>query len=111
MKLPQHGKLLRIFIGEADIHKGKPLFETIVFKARELNLAGSTVLRGIMGYGANSRLHSSKVLRLSEDMPLVIEIVDTEEKIGLILPFLEEVVTEGLITLEDIEVFVYRHKT
>lgn len=110
MKLPQHGKLLRIFIGEADTCKGKPLFETIVFKARELNLAGSTVLRGIMGYGANSRLHTSKVLRLSEDMPLVIEIVDTEEKIGLILPFLEEVVTEGLITLEDIEVFVYKHK-
>lgn len=110
MKLPQHGKLLRIFIGESDTYKGRPLYEAIVRKARENNLAGATVLKGIMGYGANSRLHTSKVLRLSEDLPLVIEIVDTQDKIETILPFLDETVTEGLITIEEIEVFVYRHK-
>jgi PII-like signaling protein len=109
MKLPQHGKLLRIYIGESDTYKGKPLYEAIVHKARENNLAGATVLRGIMGYGANSRLHTSKILRLSEDLPLVIEIVDTQEKIETILPFLDETVTEGLITIEEIEIFKYRH--
>jgi PII-like signaling protein len=109
MKLPQHGKLLRIFIGESDTYKGKPLYEAIVHKARENNLAGATVLKGIMGFGANSRLHSSKILRLSEDMPLVIEIVDTQDNIELLLPFLDETVKEGLITIEDIEIFKYRH--
>ena len=110
MKLPEQGKLLRIFIGERDHCKGKPLYEAIVLKARELNLAGATVLKGIMGYGASSRLHTSKVLRLSEDMPLIIEIVDTEEKLDLIMPFLEQTVTEGLITVEAAKVIIYRHK-
>lgn len=109
MKLPEEGKLLRIFIGEDDTFHGKPLFEAIVLKARELNLAGATVLRGIMGYGANSRLHTSKILRLSEDMPVIIEIVDTEDKISEILPFLDEHVTEGLITMEKIQIIRYIH--
>jgi PII-like signaling protein len=109
MKLPEEGKLLRIFIGEGDSCHGKPLFEAIVLKARELNLAGATVVRGIMGYGANSRLHTSKILRLSEDMPVIIEIVDTEENIRLLLPFLDEHVTEGLITMEKVQVIKYRH--
>lgn len=109
MKLPEEGKLLRVFIGESDTLHGTPMFEAIVLKARELNLAGATVLRGIMGYGANSRLHTSKILRLSEDMPVIIEIVDTEEKIKLILPFLDEIVTEGLITMENVQVIKYRH--
>lgn len=110
MKLPEEGKLLRIFIGEGDHYRGKPLYEAIVLKARELNLAGATVLKGVMGFGANSRLHTSKVLRLSEDMPLIIEIVDTEEKLALLMPFLEETVIEGLITIEDVKVIIYRHK-
>jgi PII-like signaling protein len=110
MKLPEQGKLLRIFIGEGDTYKGRPLYETIVLKAREMNLAGATVLKGVMGYGANSRLHTSKVLRLSEDMPLIIEIVDTEENLELIMPFLEETVKEGLITIEAAKVIIYRHK-
>jgi len=110
MKLPEQGKLLRIFIGEGDNYKGKPLYEAIVLKAREMNLAGATVLKGVMGFGANSRLHTSKVLRLSEDMPLIIEIVDTEEKLELLLPFLEDTVNEGLITIEDVKVIIYRHK-
>ena len=109
MKLPEEGKLLRILIGEADKHKGKPLYEAIVMKARQLNLAGATVFRGIMGFGATSRIHSVKVLRLSEDLPVMIEIVDAEEKIDLILPFLDETVKEGLITMEKVTVVKYRH--
>lgn len=109
MKLPEEGLLLRIFIGETDAYQGKPLYEAIVLKARELNLAGATVLRGIMSYGANSRIHTAKVLRLSEDLPLIIEIVDTEENINKILPFLDEAVKEGLITLEKVKVVKYRH--
>ena len=109
MKLQGEGKLLRISIGESDKHKGKPLYEAIVLKARELNLAGATVFRGIMGFGAASRIHSIKVLRLSEDLPVMIEIVDTEENIEKILPFLDETVKEGLITIEKVEVIKYRH--
>ncbi len=109
MKLPEKGLLLRIFIGENDFYKGKALYEAIVLKARELNLAGSTVLRGIMGFGANSRLHTTKILRLSEDLPTVIEIVDTEDNINRILPFLDETVKEGLITLEKVKIIKYRH--
>ena len=109
MKLPEEGMLLRIFVGETDHYKGKALYEQIVLKARELNLAGATVLRGIMGFGADSRMHTAKLLRLSEDLPVVIEIVDTEEKLNTILPFLDEVVTEGLITLERVKVIKYRH--
>ncbi len=108
MKLPEEGMLLRIFIGENDKIHGKPLYEQIVFKARELNLAGATVIRGLMGFGAHSRLHTAKLLRLSEDLPIVIEIVDTEEKIKKILPYLDEVVEEGLITLERVKVIRYR---
>ena len=109
MKLPEEGLLLRIFVGEADAYQGKPLYEAIVLKARELNLAGATVLRGIMSYGAHSRIHTAKILRLSEDLPFVIEIVDTEENINKLLPFLDESVKEGLITLEKVKVIKYRH--
>ncbi len=108
MKLPEQGTLLRIFIGELDHYKGKPLYEQIVFKARELNLAGVTVIRGLMGFGAHSRLHTATLLRLSEDLPIIIEIVDTEENINKIIPFLDEVVKEGLITMEKIRVIKYR---
>lgn len=109
MKLPEQGKLLRIFIGETDIFEGKTLYEAIVLKARELNLAGATVFRGIMGYGANSRIHSIKLLRLSEDLPIMIEIVDSEENINKILPFLDETVKEGLITMEKVNIIKCRH--
>ena len=110
MKLSEEGMLLRIFIGESDNYKGKALYEQIVLKAREMNLAGATVIRGIMGFGANSRMHTAKLLRLSEDLPVVIEFVDTEENLNKLLPFLDEVVTEGLITLEKVSVIKYRHK-
>ena len=109
MKLPEEGMLLRIFIGESDHYKGKALYEQIVLKARELNLAGATVTRGLMGFGADSRMHTAKLLRLSEDLPVVIEMVDTEERLNTLLPFLDEVVTEGLITLEKVRVIKYRH--
>jgi PII-like signaling protein len=109
MKLPEDGILLRIFIGEDDHYKGKPLYEAIVTKARELHLAGATVLRGVMGFGAASRIHTAKVLRLSEDMPMVIEITDTQQKIDELLPFLDETVGEGLITMEKVKVIRYRH--
>ena len=109
MKLPNEGLLLRVFLGETDTYKCKPLYEAIVLKARELNLAGATVLRGIMGYGAHSRIHTAKVLRLSEDLPLVVEIVDTEENINKILPFLDESLKEGFITLEELRIIKYRH--
>lgn len=109
MKLPEEGMLLRIFVGETDRYKGKALYEQIVIKARELNLAGATVLRGIMGFGAHSRMHSAKLLRLSEDLPVVIELVDTEENLNKLMPFLDEAVQEGLITLEKARVIKYRY--
>ena len=109
MKLPSEGYLLRIFVGETDRHKGKPLYEEIVLKSRELNLAGATVTRGIMGFGAHSRIHTAKVLRLSEDLPVIIEIVDTEENLKLLWPFLDEAVGEGLITVEQVRVIRYTH--
>jgi len=109
MKLPEEGMLLRIFIGEADKHGTKPLYEEIVVRARELGLAGATVIRGIMGFGATSRIHSSKILRLSEDTPVIIELVDTEENLNKLLPFLDQTVIEGLITLEKVRVIKYRH--
>jgi PII-like signaling protein len=108
MKIPENGKLLRVFIGESDRWHHQPLYEAIVLKARELGLAGATVLRGPMGFGANSRLHTAKILRLSMDLPMVIEIVDSEEKIDLMLPHLDEMVREGLVTLEDVRVLKYR---
>ncbi len=107
MKLEGQAKLLRIFIGESDRRQGRPLYEAIVLKARELHLAGATVLRGPMGFGAHSRLHTVKVLRLSEDLPIVIEIVDTEEKINLLLPHIDEMVREGLVTIETVQVIRY----
>jgi PII-like signaling protein len=108
MKIPTDGYLLRIFIGESDHWHGKPLYEAIVTKARELHLAGATVVRGPMGFGANSRLHTTKVLRLSEDLPMIIEIVDAKEKIDELMPHIDEMVQEGLVTLEPVQVIQYR---
>ncbi|MEX2559082.1 MAG: DUF190 domain-containing protein [Pirellulales bacterium] len=108
MKIPQEGWLLRIFIGESDRWHGSPLYEAIVMKARELHLAGATVLRGPMGFGANSRLHTAKILRLSEDLPMVIEIVDSKEKIDELMPHVDAMVSEGLVTLERVQVIKYR---
>src|SRR5258705_13643364 len=108
MKIPEQGYLLRVFIGESDKWRGQPLYEAIVLKARELHLAGATVLRGPMGFGANSHLHTAKILRLSMDLPMVIEIVDSEEKINQFLPHLDVMVLEGLVTLEDVRVIKYR---
>ncbi len=109
MNLPEEGMLLRIFIGESDKYKSKALYEQIVIKARELNLAGATVIRGIMGFGAHSRIHTAKLLALSEDMPVIVEIVDTEEKLNSLLPFLDEIMKDGMITLEKARVIRYRH--
>lgn len=108
MKIPENGYLLRVFLGESDRWQGAPLYEAIVLKARELHLAGATVLRGPMGFGANSRLHSAKILRLSEDLPMVIEIVDSKEKIDEFLPHIDQMVQEGLVTLEPVQVLKYR---
>lgn len=108
MKIPQDGYLLRIFLGESDRWHGKPLYEAIVLKARELHLAGATVLRGPMGFGAKSRLHTAKILRLSEDLPIIIEIVDSKDKIDELLPHIDEMVQEGLVTLEKVQVIKYR---
>jgi len=108
MKIPERGYLLRVFLGESDKWHGRPLYEAIVMKARELHLAGATVLRGPMGFGAKSRLHTAKMLRLSEDLPIVIEIVDSQEKIDELLPYIDEMVQEGLVTLEKVRVIKYR---
>jgi PII-like signaling protein len=108
MHLPHEAMLLRIFIGESDRWEHKPLYEAIVLKARELHLAGATVLRGPMGFGKSSRLHTAKILRLSMDLPLVIEIVDSEEKIQNFLPVLDKMMGGGLLTLEKVRVIDYR---
>ncbi|HTG16834.1 MAG TPA: DUF190 domain-containing protein [Blastocatellia bacterium] len=108
MQIPEEGQLLRIFIGESDKWKGLPLYEAIILKAREMGIAGATMLRGLMGYGANSRIHTAKILRLSEDLPIVVEIVDGREKISALLPLIEEMVGDGLITLENVRVLQYR---
>src|SRR5438477_10818421 len=110
MELPEQAVLLRIFIGESDRCEHKPLYEALVLKARELHLAGATVLRGPMGFGASSRLHTTKILRLSEDLPLVVEIVDSEDKINGFLPTLDQMMTSGLITLEKVQVLQYGAK-
>lgn len=107
MQLPRDAVLLRIFFGEADKYQGRPLYEAIVLKAREHHLAGATVLRGPMGYGHSSRLHTAKILRLSEDLPLVIEIVDAEDKIDGFLPILDSMIGSGLVTLEKVKVLRY----
>ena len=108
MILPEKGQLLRIFIGESDHHKGKPLYEWIVLKAREAGLAGATVIRGIEGFGATSRIHTAKILRLSEDLPLIIEIVDTSEKIEAFMPQIDAAINEGLATIENVNIRLYR---
>src|SRR5438067_13394722 len=109
MELPEKALLLRIFIGESDRHGHQPLYEAIVLKAREMHLAGATVLRGPMGFGKSSRMHTAKILRLSMDLPVVIEIVDSEEKIQSFLPALEEMMSGGMVTLERVQVIEYRH--
>lgn len=107
MQVPRQAQLLRIFIGEAARNDGKPLYEAIVLKARELHLAGATVLRGGLGYGHSSHLQTAKILRLSDDLPLVVEIVDSEDKIRAFLPVLDGMIGSGLITLENIQVLQY----
>lgn len=102
--------LLRITIGESDRYHGKPLYEAIVLKAREMHIAGATVFRGIMGFGANSRINYAKILSLSTDLPIVVEIVDTQEKIDSLLPFLDEAVADGIVTMETIHVYRYRDR-
>ena len=108
MQIPHEAVLLRIFIGESDRWHHHPLYEAIVLKAREMHLAGATVLRGPMGFGKSSRLHTAKILRLSMDLPLVIEIVDSEEKINAFLPVLDPLIGGGLVTLEKVKVIEYR---
>jgi uncharacterized protein len=108
MTIPENGYLLRIFVGESDKHEGKPLYEWLVLKAREAGLAGATVLRGIEGFGAHSRLHTAKILRLSEDLPIVVEIVDALEKIEAFMPVVDGAIDEGLATLERVQVRFYR---
>jgi PII-like signaling protein len=108
MKIPEDGMLLRIFIGESDRWQGKPTYEAIVLKAREMGLAGATVFKGVLGFGADSRLHTYKILRLSEDMPMVIEIVDSQQKIDELIVQIDEMVQEGLMTLEPVRVIKYR---
>ena len=110
MQIPKQALLLRIFFGEDDKLEGRPLYEAIVLKAREMHLAGATVLRGPMGFGASSRLHTTKILRLSEDLPLVIEIIDSEEKIQSFLPVLDRMMSSGLVTLEKVQVLQYGAK-
>ena len=109
MKLPSEAELLRVFIGENDKVGGRPLYEAIVEEARRRGMAGATVLRGTLGFGAHSRIHSAKILRLSEDLPMVIEIVDKPERIAEFLPDLDKLITEGLVTLERVRVIAYRH--
>jgi PII-like signaling protein len=108
VKLEGEGRLLRIFVGESDRWHGKPLYEAIVERARKEGLAGATVVRGLEGFGAHSRLHTTRILRLSEDLPVVIELVDTAEKIDAFLPGLDEMVSEGMVTLEPVHVIAYR---
>src|SRR5512142_3147311 len=108
MNLPEDALLLRIFVGESDRHEHRPLYEAIVMKAREAGLAGATVLRGPMGFGKSSHLHTAKILRLSMDLPMVIEMVDSEEKIQSFLPELDRMMGGGLVTLEKVKVLEYR---
>ncbi len=110
MKLFTEAKLLRIFIGESDRYEGRPLYQVIVERARQRELAGATVLRGTLGFGANSRIHTARILRLSEDLPMVIEIVDEPERINAFIAELDGIIKEGLVTLEKAEVILYRHQ-
>jgi len=106
--IPEDGYLLRVFVGESDRHGHRPLYEVIVLKAREAGLAGATVLRGVMGFGRHSLIHTTKILRLSEDLPMVVEIVDSREKIEGFLPALDEMISDGLVTLERVKVIHYK---
>lgn len=108
MGIPEDGYLLRILVGESDRHGHRPLYESIVLQAREAGLAGATVLRGVMGFGKHSILHTAKILRLSEDMPMIIEIVDSLDKIEKFLPVLDELIKDGLVTMEKVKVIHYR---
>ncbi|RUM35547.1 MAG: DUF190 domain-containing protein [Desulfobulbus sp.] len=109
MKLPEQGYLLRIFIGEANHYQGMHLYEWIVIKARECGIAGATVMRGMMGYGANSRIKTSSILCLSEDLPVIVELIDTKRMLEEFLEILDPVIGEGLVTLEEMQVRMYRH--
>lgn len=109
MRLPEKACLLRVFIGESDKLGSRPLYEAIVERARQEGLAGATVLRGFLGYGANSVIHTSKILRLSEDLPVVVEIVDSEEKVERFLSIIDPMIKEGMVTMEAARVMVYRH--
>ncbi len=109
MQLPEEAELLRVFVGESDRYEKKPLYEAIVEAARRCGLAGATVLRGTLGFGAHSRIHTAKILRLSEDLPMVVEIVDRPERIAAFLPELDRLMAEGLVTLEKVRVITYRH--
>jgi PII-like signaling protein len=108
MNIPEEGYLLRVFIGESDKVGHRPLYEEIVLKAREAGLAGATVLRGVMGFGKNSILHTAKILRLSEDLPMVVEIVDSLEKVEAFVPTLNEMIKDGLVTIEQVRVIHYK---
>jgi PII-like signaling protein len=108
MKQPLEGLLVRIYLGESDLYEGRPVYERIVQEAHTLGLAGATVLRGMMGYGAGSRIHTTKVLRLAEELPVVVEVVDTEDNIQRLLPFLDRAVEEGLVTMEKVRILKYR---
>ncbi|MBA3513817.1 MAG: DUF190 domain-containing protein [Pyrinomonadaceae bacterium] len=108
MQIPEDGYLLRIFVGESDRHGHHPLYEAIVLKAREVGLAGATVTRGVMGFGKHSVLHTAKILRLSEDLPMVVEIADALDRIEKFLPLLDEMITDGLVTLEKVRVIQYK---
>jgi hypothetical protein len=110
MDIPRAAVLLRVFIGEADMHEGRPLYEAITLKARAMHLGGATVLRGPMGFGHSSRLHTAKILRLSEDLPVVIEIVESEERINGFLPVLDAMMGSGLVTMEKVQVLQYGTK-
>jgi len=110
MKLEGTGLLVRIYIGESDQHDGRPLYQAIVERLRERGVAGATVLRGIEGFGAHARLHTTRLLRLSEDLPILVEVVDSEERIGRILPELDAMVRDGLITMERVQIIAYRSR-
>ena len=110
LKITSKAKRLRIYIGETDHYKGRALYQVIVEKAKALDMAGATVFRGLMGYGANSRIHTAKILALSSDLPMLVEIVDSEEYIAKLLPFLDEMLQEGMVTIDDIEVIKYGKK-
>lgn len=109
MKLPYESQMLRVFVSETDRHGGRPLYQAIVERAREMGMAGATVLHGTMGFGAHSRMHTAGLLRLSEELPVVIELVDTQERIEAFVPVLDEMVDEGLVTLENVRIITYRH--